>query len=134
MLMQEKGLNSANLAEIGGVQPSTISHFMSDRNKPGYELLSNVLSYYKDINARWLLLGEGEMYNHEVKCDSNKKTNPTLFEPSKQMLQAANELADTNKKTAIDCVPHNTSANTVVTVEKVILIYSDGTFEEIKHK
>lgn len=39
-----------------------ITHITTGRNKPGIELIQRILTVFNEINPRWLLLGEGEMY------------------------------------------------------------------------
>lgn len=55
------GLTASKFAEILSVQPSGISHILSGRNKPGYDLIVAVLSNFPDISPDWLLLGTGDM-------------------------------------------------------------------------
>lgn len=43
-----------------------ISHILNDRNKPNYELLKSICEYFPDVDARWLLTGEGEMFTYNL--------------------------------------------------------------------
>lgn len=62
LLLKEEGLTSGRLAELLGVQPSSISHLISGRNKPGFDFIASVLRRFPRIDPNWLILGEGEMY------------------------------------------------------------------------
>ena len=44
LLMKSEGLTSSRLAELLGIQPSGISHLISGRNKPSYDLLQKILT------------------------------------------------------------------------------------------
>ncbi|MCL2562359.1 MAG: helix-turn-helix domain-containing protein [Rikenellaceae bacterium] len=64
-LMAREGLTAVKVAEIAGVQPSAVSHILSGRNHPGYDFITRLLQAYPNLNARWLLLGESNMYLDE---------------------------------------------------------------------
>ena len=53
-LMKSEGLTSSRLAEILGTGASNISHIISGRSKPGYDLLRKILLSFPQINPDWL--------------------------------------------------------------------------------
>ncbi len=63
--LNKEQLSSARFAEIIGVQPSSVSHILSGRNKPGFDFLQKMLACYPSVNADWLILGKGSMFKHE---------------------------------------------------------------------
>ncbi|MFI3288658.1 MAG: helix-turn-helix transcriptional regulator [Rikenellaceae bacterium] len=64
-LMKSEGLTTTRLAEILEIQPSAVSHLVSGRNKPGYDLLQKILRRFPRINPDWLLLDSGEPYRKD---------------------------------------------------------------------
>ncbi len=64
-LMKSEGLSSSRLAEILEIQPSGVSHLVSGRNKPSFELLQKILRRFPNINPYWLILDDKNMYRHE---------------------------------------------------------------------
>lgn len=62
VFIKDEGLTSGRLAEIIGVQPSSISHILSGRNKPGFDFISKLLQRFPNLNPKWLILGEEPMY------------------------------------------------------------------------
>src|SRR6056297_2704130 len=56
-------LSSTRLADQIGVQRSSISHIVSGRNKPSYDFIFKFLEHYPGVNPRWLIMGEGPMYD-----------------------------------------------------------------------
>ena len=60
--IKKEGLKSSELADIIGVNRSTISHILSGRNKPSIDFLYKLLFNYPNINANWLITGNGNMY------------------------------------------------------------------------
>ena len=60
--IKKEGLKSSELADIIGVNRSTISHILSGRNKPSIDFLQKLLFSFPNINANWLITGDGNMY------------------------------------------------------------------------
>lgn len=64
-LMKSEGLTSSRMAELLEIQPSGISHILSGRNKPGFDLLQKILRRFPRVNPDWLLLESVQMYRTE---------------------------------------------------------------------
>ena len=64
--MESEGLKPSVLADTIGVNRATISHILSDRNKPSIDFLEKLLSAYPNINANWLISGIGYMQDHQL--------------------------------------------------------------------
>ena len=71
--MDYKGISPSQLADSIGVQRSNVTHVLNGRNKPSFQFMVKMLQIFPDLNATWLMLGEGNM------VDSLVKTN-TLFD------------------------------------------------------
>lgn len=121
-LINAEGLTPSKLAEILGVQPSSISHILSGRNNPGYEFISKILVKFPSLNPRWLLLGKGDMYEIKgrvsvadslIKEDLNEDNYDSLT-PTSGLNQAPALKQETKKMKEVD---------------KIIIFYSDKTFE-----
>jgi len=61
-LLDMEQLSPSKFADIIGVQRSSISHVISGRNKPSFDFLQKTLKAFPGLNASWLMLGEGTMY------------------------------------------------------------------------
>jgi transcriptional regulator with XRE-family HTH domain len=59
--MEYKGISPSELADSIGVQRSNVTHVLKARNKPSFQFIEKLLQIYPEINAKWLLLGEGKM-------------------------------------------------------------------------
>lgn len=59
--MDYKGLSPSEFADAIGVQRSNITHVLHGRNKPGFQFISKMLETFSEINAKWLITGEGQM-------------------------------------------------------------------------
>lgn len=116
-----KGISAGDLATLLEVQRSNISHILNGRNKPGASLIEKMLKVFPDINARWLLTGEGAMLEGEAKQDEKEVPveKPVL---TKQQ----SEVQMDEQATA--------SGLSAETIDKVVLLFSDGTFKTFKHR
>lgn|SRR5690606_24669927 len=117
-LIDYKGISPGDLAERLDVQRSNISHILNGRNKPGALFIEKLLQAFPDIDARWLLTGVGTMISNQ---EGNNVT-PIEKQPEKSSMQQ--QLFSTVDVPAKK-VPSYTGDKII---EKVILIYSDGTF------
>ncbi len=64
-LMKNESLSSSRFAEILEIQPSAVSHYLSGRNKPGFDLMQKILRRFPKINPDWLLLDSPQIYRDE---------------------------------------------------------------------
>lgn len=131
-LMQLEQLSPAKFADILGIQRSGLSHILSGRNKPGYEFISKLLLKFPTVSAEWLITGKGKMYKQELvqeqHIDRKNENSRDLFssqidEPQK----VENQLRENSIK--IENKPEIRKNRVLM---KIIMIYDDMTFEEIK--
>lgn len=150
-IMQVEKLNSAQFAIEIGIQGSTLSHILNGRNKPSLEVLKKIMNRFRSINPEWLILDVGTMYRQEKHSQT-----PTLFDTIEEntiksddytsnLVQQTDTVSDTIRKKS-DINPNlSPSVETVSflsdltpkdipqrTVKKVIIYYSDNTFEEFQ--
>ncbi len=105
------GENASSFAEKIGVQRSSISHILSGRNKPSLEFVLKVLSAYPEVELYWLLNGKGNFPNTENSVDPKNVVIPI---PPQQ-----------------EEIPNSTQAKKIT---RIVIFYSDGSFEEYEKK
>ena len=78
--MDSKALKPSALANKINVNRATVSHILSDRNKPSIDFLQKLLSNYPDLNSNWLITGIGYMSNENkyIKENFSKKIKKVL--------------------------------------------------------
>ena len=108
-IMKLNNLSASAFADEIGVQRSSISHILSERNKPSLELLQTVLVRYPKISADWLITG------------NTKIESPDLLDSPLILSQAEK----------ISTPPTPMAVNTTKQIKKVVIFYSDNTFKEI---
>ena len=72
-LLKNKGLTATSLARLLEIQPSGLSHILSGRNKPSFDLVVKILKAFPDVNPDWLLLDSTEIFRGEARSISMLK-------------------------------------------------------------
>ena len=126
-IMKSQELNSKQFSLELGVSAGTISNILGGRNKPSLEFLQNVANHFPFISPAWLFLGFGEKYIDGYVPDSSEKWH-NLFSQveSSNKVETPSESRISND--TIDSVA--VAPTSARTVQKVVIFYSDGTFEE----
>ncbi|OFX16917.1 MAG: hypothetical protein A2033_19330 [Bacteroidetes bacterium GWA2_31_9] len=102
-----------------GVQRSSISHILSERNKPSLELVQKLLTRFRDLNPEWLLFGIGKMTKDNKVLTSSTELN---FEKDVNLIPS-----DKIPKVEIENIIKSHSSNSEI--EKIMIFYTDKTFE-----
>ncbi len=79
-----EGISPAEFADKIGVQRSSVSHVLNGRNYPSASFIQKMLTTYKTLNSRWLMLGEGSVF--DINAASNKQ--PLLFKEPTEPVRA----------------------------------------------
>ncbi len=118
-----KNITAGELSVILDVQRSNISHILNGRNKPGAAFIEKLLIKFPDLNARWLLTGVGDMTERGAQ---NKSEIPRNIFTSNE-----DTFVSTTPDKVKDVLPINKTAGTSEDLEKILLIYKDGTFSQL---
>lgn len=130
--IEYKGISPGDLSTALDVQRSNISHILNGRNKPGAAFIEKILLAYPDLNARWLLTGQGNMINEEnasvgdnFKMDSNTIQPNSIKDSNKEEESLpVDKTGDSDRaKSQLSSTSESTSR-----IEKLLLLNSDGTF------
>ncbi len=117
--MDYKEISAGELANLLEVQRSNISHVLNGRNMPGAAFIEKLLINFPDLNARWLLTGVGEMIMNTE--DSAADAPSSAGEPMISQNIGQNKIK-------------NKDNNTDKSINKVLLLFSDGTFVDFDKK
>ncbi|KAF5076124.1 hypothetical protein DSECCO2_164350 [anaerobic digester metagenome] len=115
VIFEREGISASIFADKIGVQRSAISHILSGRNKPGFDLLQKIIAKFPTINTEWLITGLGDPYKQPV-----KQIQTTLFDPP------------TTQRQSVEVTSVNSSSSQPAgnrTIERIVIFYSDKTFE-----
>ncbi len=140
-IIEFEGLTPAKFADEIGVQRSSISHILSDRNKPSYDFIIKVLNRFSGLNAEWLITGKGNMIKNDqttqkqsIQKDLFDKIDPYLKEKAVENTQNTTDNFDnrlihksSDSKSVINNITEFTNVNSV---KFIVVFYQDGTFEK----
>jgi transcriptional regulator with XRE-family HTH domain len=110
--MEYKNISAGEIATLLEVQRSNISHILNGRNMPGAAFIEKLLINFPDLNARWLLTGVGEMTS-DIEVSLIKENLPSNDNYSATNRNQSNSVGNNKIEKPID---------------KVVLLFSDGTF------
>jgi len=78
--MEYKGISPSELADSIDVQRSNVTHVLKGRNKPSFQFIEKMLQIYPELNAKWLVLGTGNMIDSLSAPTTSTITARTLFD------------------------------------------------------
>ncbi|OFX58550.1 MAG: hypothetical protein A2046_04075 [Bacteroidetes bacterium GWA2_30_7] len=116
-IMEVNNYTPSLFADEIGVQRSSISHILSERNKPSLELVQKLLTRFRDLNSDWLLFGIGKMTKENKSVSITPEIN---FENDVNL-----NSSDKTPKVEIE----NIIKSNNVGIEKIMIFYVDKTFE-----
>jgi transcriptional regulator with XRE-family HTH domain len=129
--LRAEQLSPAQFADQMGIQRSGVSHILSGRNKPGFDFFFTFLQKFPAVNLEWLISGRGKMYK-DVETKPLFPDYAGLPAPSETVTSGTPAVAPTPAAVAENPAPPAASASVPEArcIEKVMLLYSDGTFSD----
>ena len=119
-IMDYYDLNASALADSLGVLRSSISHLLSERNKPSLDFVLKIIDKYPEVDLYWLLYGKGSFPQEE------KKPAPTPL-PTEIPFPEDNVLEDSEKERKV--APEIPVKKQKRQIQKIIFFYEDNSFE-----
>jgi len=125
-LMEAEKLTAKQFADQVGISAGTISNIMGGRNNPSLDVLQAVLNRFRTVSSDWLILGVGSMYRSSGAVDN---AQPSLFDALP---------IDPEPMQPVHTVQPAQPVQPVIAAEpvkekrvaKLIIYYTDGTYEE----
>lgn len=71
LILKAKNITPRQFADEIGIQPSGMSHILSGRNNPSLDFVMKVVRRYPEIDIKWLMFGQGEMYTSVLPLGAN---------------------------------------------------------------
>lgn len=142
-LMENRKLTASRLAELLGIRSSGISHILSGRNNPSFDLLQKILRRFPMINPDWLLLESEQMFrpgytDDGVGDDESLSAEANLFDSGADAeitpsaaTQPNDGAQSENLGTASATITRELAQpqNPKRAVRRIIVLYDDNTFE-----
>ena len=106
-IIEDNNLTNSEFAERIGIPKSSISHLLSQRNKPSLDIITKISENFDEISTDYLIFGVLESKENQI------KTPEDLF---------SNQYGDNTKESVK--VTNNR-------VKSIIIIYENNKFEQI---
>ena len=118
-ILIDKNITPSLFADEIGIQRSSMSHILAGRNKPSLDMVQKIVKRFPDLGINWILDDEplpaiAPTPAIEPALESRKKVTPTP-QPVQTNVMKEKPVVLPEKK-----------------IEKVLIFYSDGTFQEFK--
>ena len=135
-----ENISQAQFADRIKIGKANVSHVLAGRNKPGYDFISAIMAGFPQLNINWLFFGTGKMYNStpSVPNSADFDSQDSIFPDYQPDLLFANY--DEKPSKPLD-IPATIASDTLVeapktivkqrSVSKIIIMYDDGTFQEL---
>jgi transcriptional regulator with XRE-family HTH domain len=93
-------LTQQEFADVMNISRQSVNNIENNRHVPGSDLIAKILDKFPQINARWLLTGEGDMLtNTNTDNDMRKNYNEDYKDRLIQLLEEKVEyLTEENKR------------------------------------
>ena len=127
-IMEYYDLSASSFAEKINVPRSSISHIISGRNKPSLDFILKVTKEFEEVDLYWLLKNKGNF----------PKTNSPIQPTNQKNLFSQTKKENTPEDTEKEFTPNSTTPHALATtdssIKKVMIFYTDGTFEEFTNR
>jgi len=143
-IMHHFGLSTTELADKILVPKATISHLISERNKPSLEFIMKLHTTFPTLNLEWLIYEREpflvtEIYPKSIEKDQNE--TPVLDEILE--VETVNEIEneDQSEKVKEEIEPKNINQNITENtknilsfqskeIDCIVIFYNDGSFKK----
>jgi len=135
-LIRSKKLTASQFADEVGVQPSSVSHVLSGRNKPSLDFVTKIILAYPDVDPEWLLTGKGSMFSGDVEAADRPAVaggGQTTMELGETLSSSGGARKSANIREE-DPAPTRTAtagkrvAGEQKKADRIVIFYADGTF------
>lgn len=120
-LLSYYDISAAGIAEVLGIQRSTISHLLSGRNKPSLDFVLKILKHYPEVELYWLINGQGEFPAKKTAIVEEKAPTPDVT--TQQIIFSENDTVNSQKVE----IPVK-KVTSKKEIDRIVIFYTDGTF------
>jgi transcriptional regulator with XRE-family HTH domain len=79
-----KNIKQIELVDRGIGAKQTVNNIFKSKQKPSYDFILKLLTEYNEIDARWLITGEGEMFRFDKTSTDSEIINEPVNDYSKK--------------------------------------------------
>lgn len=143
-IMHHFGLSTTELADKIMVPKATISHLISERNKPSLEFIMKLHTTFPTLNLEWLIYEKEpflvtEIHQKSIEKDQNEMVYSNEISEVETVNEIENEDESENQTEEID--PKNINQNIAENpknilsfqskeIDCIVIFYNDGSFKK----
>lgn len=124
-----ENLSQSQFADKIGVARAGVSHILAGRNRPGFDFIENMARCFPTLNLEWLILGKGKMYKTTFERREDEATDTDIFTSIEQEHSTVKQEQTPIKE---DLVLTTDPKPGTSRIGKVLVLFNDGTFQELK--
>ncbi|GAB3012391.1 helix-turn-helix transcriptional regulator [Spirosoma pulveris] len=157
-ILIDKNLTPSYFADEIGVQRSSISHILSGRNRPSFDIIQKIIRRFPELGYEWIMEEEGQSSNQVAisagagfatnrsvgrppsveRADRFVNTGASSFQPQSPGVRSQRteippvSLPVQPETSSLDAQPAGilNSDKTEKKVERILIFYTDGSFRE----
>lgn len=152
-ILIDKNLTPSYFADEIGVQRSSISHILSGRNRPSFDIIQKIIRRFPELGYEWIMEEDTQSHNQSRPANygARNAVSPTMIDPRERQSASPSgsyaapsaggrsqrtEIAPATQQlvSAFPEAPVTTDQPTMVSVEKkverILIFYTDGSFRE----
>lgn len=139
LILDYYSLSASTFADKIGVQRSSLSHLLSGRNKPSLDFILKIIEAFPEVDLYWILNGTGS-FPKSISNEVTQNSNPIIVDtptPILEIEQQGNLFNEVEKKESVKEI--TTDQNRIILshqskIERIVIFYTDGKFEEYNPK
>lgn len=123
-VLKDKNLTPSYFADEIGVQRSSISHILSGRNRPSFDIIQKIIRRFPELGYDWILEDDQQPLTN---------VNPRPVESSSPPVRKSIYQPEIHEeKPPLPTPPQSPVAKNKEekTIERILVFYTDGTFRE----
>ena len=135
--MQNEKLTASRLADILEIKPAGVSHILSGRNNPSFELICKIVNRFPQINPYWLLGDSEQIYNSsatestQADVQNGASVGGAVAGDLFNMAESSASLNSTrsDEGAAKPMAEISRIVGSSTDIEKIVVFYADKSFE-----
>lgn len=80
-ILIDKNLTPSYFADEIGVQRSSISHILSGRNRPSFDIIQKIIRRFPELGYEWIMEEESQFANQTIPAGAGYGTNRSVGRP-----------------------------------------------------
>ena len=122
-VLKDKNLTPSYFADEIGVQRSSISHILSGRNRPSFDIIQKIIRRFPELGYDWIL-------EEDQQSLTNVNPRPVEFQPTPRKASPQPEIMDENRPYLAPSQSSVAKNKEEKIIERILVFCTDGTFQE----